>query len=177
MWNDFCFVMSFKPIHTNNLVLNIEEEDNTTWRTTKACATGEKGRCYWLKRKGWNFDLSKQFLMVQIIRATGLHTHIPQARVIGSVMADVCRQLSGTACEMRPELWEASGDLKSQMGETGPLTVSYWGCRGLGSTACAASWLRTKHQSSLWRENTQGMLILILKVLVTMRKGATSTLR
>lgn len=147
MWNDFCFVMRLKPMHTNYLVLNVEEEDNTTWRVTKACVTGEKGRCYWLKRKGWNFDLSKQFLMVQIIRATELHTDIPWARV-GGVMADVCRQLSGTACEMRPQPWEASGDLKTQMGETGPLTVSHWGCRGLGSTASAASWLTTNTKAA-----------------------------
>lgn len=145
IWNDFCFVMRFKPIHTSYLVLSIEEEDNTTWRTTKACATGEKGRCYWLKRKGWNFDLSKQFLMVQIIRATELHTHIPQPRAVGGVMADVCRQLSGTACEMRPQPWEASADLKNHMGETKPPTLSHRGCRGLGSTACAACWLTAKH--------------------------------
>lgn len=134
-----------------------------------------KGRCYWLKGKGWNFDLSKQFLMVQIIRATELHTAFPRPGLWG------WWPMCAGSWAAPPVKWEPSPEQHLETWKIRGVKLEPWQCH----PGAAGGWAALPVQplahcwthSSLHRENAQGMLILIFKGFVTRRKGATSTLR
>lgn len=72
-----------------------------------------KGKVLLVKRKRmklWSFQAVPDGANHQGYWVTQTHS---LTRVLGGVVGDVCRQLSGTACEMRPQPWEASGVWKS----------------------------------------------------------------